>query len=515
MLLTKVSYSMISSAPVSIVDFGAVGDGSQDDTAAIQAAVDYVCANKISALFFPFGKGQRYKLTSTVTVSRGNVSFIGDAGLASNIYDSGFIFSNVSGLTFFDFGNNSASVIGAFGLYHMAFCGAGGPLSTSAPLMINTQIAVRYSDESNGPSRPVPIRDCTFVGFLKAINLDNNLVANTITPSWLDVQDCIFTNGTYAVYGNPSIPTLGLRFVNNVSEQGAKIKGNFSAFCEVTNCLIEGQTDFLDISGTGGTHLTLRDNYLEANDGSFIAKANFSNATTTVIELDYFYTLRGTRTDDFIVPSCALLCKGNITSDLVTLVGELTFNSFNVFNYKVNTTSIAGGGPASTLPAEQFVGAYSAATTRTTDMGGSVTVQAPHGQVTTAVTITTAGYTGYKESITTWSVGDVITVSYLVRNRGAIPAGWTAFQIQVLNQAFQPVISGAINNYFTYQPIGQWALVTLTGTAESAGTTLNSRVNPYSGASVSGAGIDIAGFAINTVTSPASRVVVYPLYPVI
>jgi nitrous oxidase accessory protein NosD len=41
MSLTKVSFSMITGASVNILDFGAVGDGSTDDTAAIQAALNY------------------------------------------------------------------------------------------------------------------------------------------------------------------------------------------------------------------------------------------------------------------------------------------------------------------------------------------------------------------------------------------------------------------------------------------------------------------------------------------
>ena len=40
MALTKATYSMIAGSPNNVIDYGVVGDGVTDDTAAIQAAID-------------------------------------------------------------------------------------------------------------------------------------------------------------------------------------------------------------------------------------------------------------------------------------------------------------------------------------------------------------------------------------------------------------------------------------------------------------------------------------------
>lgn len=54
MSLTKVTYSMIDGAVANVLDYGAVGDGVADDTAAIVAAVTYVKTNG-GVLYFPPG----------------------------------------------------------------------------------------------------------------------------------------------------------------------------------------------------------------------------------------------------------------------------------------------------------------------------------------------------------------------------------------------------------------------------------------------------------------------------
>lgn len=67
-MLTKATYSMISGAPVNVLDFGAVGDNIADDTAAIQAAIDAVAASGGGYVFFPTGT---YKLTDALVVDTG------------------------------------------------------------------------------------------------------------------------------------------------------------------------------------------------------------------------------------------------------------------------------------------------------------------------------------------------------------------------------------------------------------------------------------------------------------
>ena len=76
MALTKVTYSLISGAPVNVRDFGATGDGVTDDTAAIQAAI--ASANAETIIYFPEGT---YKVTGTLEMPlkvSGNFTIDGD-----------------------------------------------------------------------------------------------------------------------------------------------------------------------------------------------------------------------------------------------------------------------------------------------------------------------------------------------------------------------------------------------------------------------------------------------------
>jgi len=74
---------------VSVKDFGAVGDGTTDDTTALQAAIAY-CENATQyggrALYFP---GGRYKISASLTLSKEFITIYGDGPWESQIYAVG------------------------------------------------------------------------------------------------------------------------------------------------------------------------------------------------------------------------------------------------------------------------------------------------------------------------------------------------------------------------------------------------------------------------------------------
>lgn len=78
MALTKATYSMIYTAPINVKDYGATGDGTTDDTAAIQSAFNAISATQRS-VYFPPGA---YSVTDTLVAPVGaySIEFVGGSG---------------------------------------------------------------------------------------------------------------------------------------------------------------------------------------------------------------------------------------------------------------------------------------------------------------------------------------------------------------------------------------------------------------------------------------------------
>jgi hypothetical protein len=75
MALTKVTYSMIQGAVFNVLDFGAVGDNSNNDTTAIQTAIDAAFAAGGGVVYLPADK--TFKVTASL-VNKQNVTIRGE-----------------------------------------------------------------------------------------------------------------------------------------------------------------------------------------------------------------------------------------------------------------------------------------------------------------------------------------------------------------------------------------------------------------------------------------------------
>jgi len=82
MSLTKVTYSMINQAPLSVLDYGAVGDNVVDCTVAFNAAIAAGVTNS-KAVYIPAGS---YKITAGLTQINETVSIFGDGRGLTKIY---------------------------------------------------------------------------------------------------------------------------------------------------------------------------------------------------------------------------------------------------------------------------------------------------------------------------------------------------------------------------------------------------------------------------------------------
>lgn len=141
---------------VSVKDFGAVGDGTADDTVAIQAALD----SGAKSVYIPAGT---YKITTTLSVPT-RVSIYGDGGVATLI-----LCFSCDGLTFTATGfENDCNFYEDFGLVGSA---GANYIAINVPTGAGTKYGLNFSR--------VRIFD-----FNEGIKLDNSLYAS--------ISDCVF-----------------------------------------------------------------------------------------------------------------------------------------------------------------------------------------------------------------------------------------------------------------------------------------------------------------------------------
>jgi hypothetical protein len=221
MSLTKVSYSMITGAPANVLDFGAVGNGTTDDTAAIQAAITAVSAAGGGVITLP----GIFKISATINLAD-NVVLRG-FGYATGIYwsaVSAVAALNASGKSNFGienmriYGNSTAA---ANGSYLVAITDASHNAWVSGCFIDTCYIGIFVGNVSTSSSYAVNIFNNTI----------NNIGLNGIGVNCFGTDIAIYDNLIY----NCGIIASGANVGGGIEYRGAtqgRISDNIIRDCQ-------------------------------------------------------------------------------------------------------------------------------------------------------------------------------------------------------------------------------------------------------------------------------------------
>lgn len=249
MSLTKVTYAMIDSTPINVQDYGAVGNGTTNDTAAIDLALADAIAEK-RPLFFPAGT---YMTEGHVLPLPGQIKIYGDQFFSTTlkkisstdpIFDiTRFSNYEISNLTF-DGNNTDAVAIMQRGHYssftQLLFKNIGG---TSYAIHISGSNVCTYSNLYS-------LDSCYGV-----ILFDN--LTDTLSPQ--PVYSCLYSN-----FDNC--------FFASVEESVFKFAGQQAQILSFSNIGIDHSTatptnaPLIDLRGTNTANITFENLQIEAFD---------------------------------------------------------------------------------------------------------------------------------------------------------------------------------------------------------------------------------------------------------
>lgn len=163
---------------VSVMDFGAVGNGTTDDTAAIQAAIDSITAGTPAVILFPSGT---YLISNTITSKRG-IELRGEFAILN-------CWTITSGLVI-QINDASPNVTPTPCVTGMKFIGKQGAesVTTGSPYIYTAGLVAL-----NISTHHVTVSNCGFVGFDKCVTFGNNSYVNSF-------YDCYFGFSNYGIY---------------------------------------------------------------------------------------------------------------------------------------------------------------------------------------------------------------------------------------------------------------------------------------------------------------------------
>lgn len=291
---------------INVKDYGAVGDGSTDDTSAIQSAISYLNSNRIGStalgggamgtLYFPRG---RYKVTG-ITVSNGvGLKFQGDGMYASSLEMSSATATMVAVTTWV-----------GLSLEDMAF------INNSATAWTSQTSKCFALDPTSGGTYLLA-KHCLFFNFGDLFN-----VSGTVNGDTFAFDQCVFRQANNA-WKTANLQAIIHKFTNCVF-------GNISTGCINTTGTGDFHLDSCNIVGDGSVfYLTptasafgINSMYTATNCKMEWTAANptWVRCTSTTTSVDY-------PTANFVFTGCSMGggTGGSTTTATVLLSGVTSF----------------------------------------------------------------------------------------------------------------------------------------------------------------------------------------------
>lgn len=328
---------------VSVKDFGAIGDGSADDTIAVTNAINYIASlgsgtarQDGGTVYFPNGS---YKLTSEITMPAGRVNIVGSG--RKTVYPGAFVPSATSPATIF-------GVHGSRNLFKIYNTSIVAPSFTFrdinvATLETGSRPTAAFGFDASGAFQ----RDFTFervgvFGFTSGFDVYRSGVPNNAVGV-IKIVDCAINRNTWIARNLNNAQWNSFKFLRNEAGQNGTVSNGGGGLdllgqsITIQDNLMEGQANTIKVTGNY-RGLLITGNYFEANSGDYIIR--LSSVNGGVIESNFFGTVLAS-------DAIHIIYGANVRVNEVDVVPSME-GSFNVdarnnaitYHYNASTTPV-------------------------------------------------------------------------------------------------------------------------------------------------------------------------------
>lgn len=244
MALTKVTFSMIDGACVNVRDFGALGDGVANDTAAIQAAIDSLSATG-GTIYFPQGT---YLIARTVgtndhwglKVPYSNITLIGQEAYFARYNSNISTYALAYPLLFLGAPDSNSTPVSNITVDGIFFQGNNTNHGVAGSALMDNRCAIMLKNTSH-----TYVQNCKFfsidsaaIWYQSPVEYDytNNVYYNTTKNYVSLIQASEFYVTPHAVAGRAFVHAINLTGVDN-----CRMANNYFSWCD--DCM-SGETTY-------------------------------------------------------------------------------------------------------------------------------------------------------------------------------------------------------------------------------------------------------------------------------